>query len=66
MIIFYVALCSDVSRICKSLLYRKEKPGKSEISRDNISLEKLLPNLNKTEKYDPIENGPKNVAGLKQ
>lgn len=32
----------------------------------NISLEKLLPNLNKTEKYDPIENGPKNVAGLKQ
>lgn len=66
MIIFYVALCSDVSRIFRSLLHGKEKPGESEISRDNISLEKLLPNLNKTEKYDSIENSPKNVAGLKQ
>lgn len=64
--IIYVALCFDVSRICRSLLHRKEKPRKSEISRDNISLEKLLPNLNKTEKYDPIEHGPKNVAELKQ
>lgn len=56
MIIFYVALCSDVSRIFRSLLHGKEKPGESEISRDNISLEK----------YYPIENSPKNVAGLKQ